>query len=250
MATSTLPTFERFVVILQFRTDVSGPHELACMQRLAAIPFGQIIALNCAHPAVTQSDLAPFFAKATHLIIGGWGEAGYESQGPVRQWVDDTIAKVKPLITSAIDRGVFVLGSCFGHQLLADLYGGQVTADPAYGECGVLPQYLTPAASTDPLIGHFPDEFLAVVGHQGSVISVPDSATVLSASDRCPITACRYAPRVWGFQFHPELNLAELLYRLRLYDTYDTQSLSDEHDVSPCVETFLAKFTQLSSSEK
>lgn len=102
--------------------------------------------------------------------------------------------------------GVPVLGVCFGHQLLAQLLGGQVSMHPAGLELGTVPISIQADVSQDPLWQHMPQCFEAHVVHYQSVRRLPPGACVLAGNSHEPHQAFRWRNNVWGVQFHPEFS--------------------------------------------
>lgn len=104
----------------------------------------------------------------------------------------------------AIEAGQPILGVCYGHQLLAHALGGHVDYHPQGRETGTVLIGKAAEAATDPLFGATPQTFRAHASHQQSVLQLPPGAIVLARSAHDPHHAVRYAPNVWGLQFHPE----------------------------------------------
>ena len=106
--------------------------------------------------------------------------------------------------------GVPVLGVCFGHQLLAEAFGGRVARSPRGREIGTVPCELTPAGRADPLFEGVPGRFEAQATHEDEVAELPPGATVLAANGWSRVQAFAIGPAVRGVQFHPELEPATL----------------------------------------
>lgn len=101
-----------------------------------------------------------------------------------------------------------ILGICYGHQLLAHALGGSVDFHPQGREMGTVEVGLTPAASDDALFDAIPELFPAQVSHMQSVLRLPEECTVLAGNSHDRYQGVRYAPGVWGVQFHPEFSPA------------------------------------------
>jgi GMP synthase (glutamine-hydrolysing) len=92
----------------------------------------------------------------------------------------------------AAERGVPVLGVCFGHQLLAKVLGGEVFKNPKGRETGTVQVDLTDAGQKDALFDGIP--------------RAPPKATILAGNANTDVQAAAFGPRIRGVQFHPELS--------------------------------------------
>ncbi|MDT8878849.1 glutamine amidotransferase [Halomonas saccharevitans] len=113
---------------------------------------------------------------------------------------------LKPWLVEARDRGVAMLGVCYGHQLMAAAFGGESGYHPDGREVGTRQLRLTAAGRADPLLGALPATFPAQLTHSQSVLSAPPGAEVLADNDHDPFQALRHGPRQWSVQFHPEFS--------------------------------------------
>jgi len=119
--------------------------------------------------------------------------------GTTEQW----FSPLAEYVEGAIDAGTPVLGVCFGHQFLADLFGGTVTALPDQ-QVTVSTIERTDAGRAHPLFEGLPHRFDSFVYHHDHVTELPPNATRL-ARNETGIQAFTLADRpVWGIQFHPE----------------------------------------------
>ena len=62
-----------------------------------------------------------------------------------------------------------------------------------------------------------PADFTAYVGHKEAVTQLPEGAVVLASGVTCPVQMFRLGEHQYATQFHPELDQAGLLERLRIY---------------------------------
>lgn len=111
-----------------------------------------------------------------------------------------------PWILRVVANSIPFLGICYGHQLLAKAFGGEVGNHPAGPEIGTVPIFLSGEACNDPLFGGLPASFPAHVTHTQSVLRLPAGARVLAVSDFEPYQAVAFGASAWGIQFHPEFD--------------------------------------------
>jgi GMP synthase (glutamine-hydrolysing) len=107
-------------------------------------------------------------------------------------------------LTSAVEAGLPVLGVCLGSQLLAAALGAKVTTGEA-PEVGIGQVVLGSEGRADPVLGPEGDR-LDVVHWHGDTFAIPDGAVRLASSDRYENQAFRYGDRVYGLQFHLEVD--------------------------------------------
>ena len=137
------------------------------------------------------------------VVLGGEMGAYDDARHP---W----LTHVKRLVVSAVGDGTPVLGVCLGHQLAAVALGGEVRVNPLGQQIGVLGVGWTAAAYDDLLLapaaamGRSRDEVPAVQWNNDVVTRLPDGAVDLAHTDRGELQAARFAPAVWGVQWHPE----------------------------------------------
>lgn len=119
-------------------------------------------------------------------------------------WMETTAAWLREAVSS----GVPVLGVCFGHQMLAYALGGKVGPNPNGPEAGSISVTFNQEARDDPLFGSLPDQAKFNAHHYETVLELPEGAIVLADNGTDQCQAVRYAPKVWGVQFHPEISAA------------------------------------------
>ena len=109
--------------------------------------------------------------------------------GPLKRFLAEAKGKAK------------LIGVCFGHQIMAETFGGRVTkSDKGWG-VGLQEYRLFEHASWMDRA-----ERIAVpVSHQDQVVEQPPSSSILGGSDFCDIGFLAYEDQpAISFQFHPE----------------------------------------------
>ncbi len=133
------------------------------------------------------------------LVLGGDMGAYDDATHP---WLSD----VRALVLAAVGDGTPVLGICLGHQLVAVALGGAVAPNQHGQQIGVLDVGWTESAREDPLVGVLAARPAcpAVQWNNDVVTRLPDGAVVLARTSRDEVQAVRFAPGVYGVQWHPE----------------------------------------------
>lgn len=188
-------------------------HEITCFETAGKIADDHVLSHDLLEKPVTAEELDTVDA----VIIGGSGD--YSVLDPV-----PNLGSLVALVHEARFRGVPILGSSWGAQFLASAFGGVVARDPDQREVGTVNVRLEPAAKTDRLFRDMPLEFPTQTGHQDHIVKLPQDAVRLAGSDCCSVQAFTFpATGIYGFQFHPELALEDIVMRLRYYkDNYVT----------------------------
>ena len=131
------------------------------------------------------------------IVLGGSMGANDDAENP---WLTAT----KALIREGAVRRVPVLGICLGHQLCAVALGGEVVRNPRGQQIGVIPVGWTDEAAADELFGAMAGPVRAVQWNNDIVRRLPEGAVLLAETPAGEVQAARFAPTVWGVQWHPE----------------------------------------------
>ena len=104
---------------------------------------------------------------------------------------------------------------------MAKALGGEVVTDMGRAELGMVEVRLTEAGMQDQVFGPLGSTFLVPMGHQDCVMRLPEQAVLLASSAKVENQAFTFPGKpIYCTQFHPELNRASLIERLRAYPKY------------------------------
>ena len=126
----------------------------------------------------------PRLGDCDGLIVSG-SEKGVYDPAP---WM----APLRALLEAARAERTPVFGFCFGHQIMADTYGGRAEKSDTGMVIGAR-RFESDAGAVD-----------AHVWHQDQVTRVPPGASVTAAADHCLIGALDYDFPAASVQYHPE----------------------------------------------
>ncbi len=136
------------------------------------------------------------------IILSGSRTAATES--------GDWISGLEELIRHALERGIPMLGVCYGHQSIARVLrgndGSMNVRRSATPEIGWTEIRRTPGPrKARDLLDGLPDKFHSFSVHHDEVCTLPSRANLLAQSDRCAIQAFSLEEKpAFGVQFHPE----------------------------------------------
>jgi GMP synthase-like glutamine amidotransferase len=178
------------------------------------------------YPAMLEALLAPHIpdlaCQVVHVLDGqelpdpGSIEAALITGSPAGVYDDfDWISDLKNWILRAGARQVPQVGICFGHQLMAEAFGGRAHKAPQGWGLG---RHTYHVGEGEPWMVGAKQRLHLAVSHQDQVLEAPATARVLAHSDFTPYAALVYdhAPAL-SFQGHPEFcsSFADALIRSR-----------------------------------
>lgn len=217
-------------LLLQIR-DADDPmlgQEVDCFAR----------ALHCEPRQIEVFDLltgAPTVARLQQVdvvLLGGSGDYSVAEGGT---WLPPALEAMQEL--HVLSKPTFA--SCWGFQAMAKALGGDVVTDLEHAEVGTHEVQLTDAGRNDPLFSSLGPTFMAPMGHQDYVTRLPEDAILLASSERVQNQAFKIRGKpIYCTQFHPELNRAALLERIRAYPQYIKRITGDTVEVfaQKCLE--------------
>tara|TARA_Y100000590_G_scaffold133485_1_gene152617 strand:+ start:366 stop:1061 length:696 start_codon:yes stop_codon:yes gene_type:complete len=129
------------------------------------------------------------------------------------EWIDSLLDFIIQLHVN----NRYILGICFGHQVIAKALGGKVEKNVKGWELGSYPVSLTNAGKAHPLFEGFNNNDIVYESHQDTVISLPKDAIELAFTDKSNQSFC-INDNIFGVQFHPEFswNVTRKLMDLRI----------------------------------
>lgn len=142
---------------------------------------------------VTAEELGKH--ELTAVILSGGPNSVYEEGAP----------HVSPEVWKLIEeRGVPVLGICYGMQELAHTFGGKVAPGQKreYGKASVS----RVEGCNSPLFDGLPEEFVMWMSHGDKLHEVPAGFEKVAGTSNADFVAMEnLKTRMWGLQFHPEV---------------------------------------------
>jgi GMP synthase (glutamine-hydrolysing) len=142
------------------------------------------------------------------LVLGGSMGVG-DATDPRYPFLAPEIA----LLERAIARDFPTLGICLGSQLLAAAAGARVypnqPGDAAIREVGWGAVHFTKSASEEPVLSGL-DAAEVMLHWHGDTFDLPRGATLLASTLHCPHQMFRVKTRLFGVQFHPEVDESDI----------------------------------------
>jgi len=185
-----LASMKKRILILDGAIDRSAYHPVEQWAR-----YFDGVAFDAVH--LPSNEPVPALDRYTHVLVTGSEASIVEREA----WYDVEAN----IVRDAVDRGLAVLGSCFGHQMLVRALSG-----PEYVRRAPSPELGWVAIDilgADPLFANLPNPWHAFAVHFDEVVAPPAPWRVLAVNDVCSVQAIRYGDLpVWGIQPHPEID--------------------------------------------
>jgi len=165
---------------------------------------------------VSAGEWPPELESYSHILITGSAASVLDDT----EWMQ---AEVN-LIQKAVNKGKVILGSCFGHQIIArSLFGMDAVRKREKPEIGWPDIQIV---SNDPLLGESGRTVHSFIFHYDEVCMLPEeNATIIARSKQCDILAFKVNDRpVWGIQPHFEMGIVQ---GLRYLDNFKSNLVPD-----------------------
>ncbi|MFP3939013.1 MAG: glutamine-hydrolyzing GMP synthase [Thermoanaerobaculia bacterium] len=154
------------------------------------------------------------------------------SGGPASVWGDE-----KPDCRPGLwELGLPVLGICYGMHLVAARFGGAVS--PGHGEYGVTDLDIDPEV---PLFDGLDPRQRVLMSHGDSVREMPEGFRVAARSEDAVAAVADPERRLYGVQFHPEVDLTEHGRQMLANFLHGVCGLEGNYVLEDRIETAVAK---------
>ncbi len=195
--------------------DYGSQYSMLIVRRIReAGVYSELIAWDASPETFAHLDVKGF-------VLSGGPASVYDSDAP-------------SLPSYLIDSDLPVLGICYGMQLLANQFGGQVSSadEREYGSA-----IISQSGPQHPLFDGLPSSFEVWASHGDNVLKLPDGFRILAESENAPIVAFTDETNRFGIQFHPEVvhttGGTQLLHNflfeiVKCRGTWDPESFIDE----------------------
>ncbi len=195
--------------------DYGSQYSMLIVRRIReAGVYSELIAWDASPETFAHLDVKGF-------VLSGGPASVYDSAAP-------------SLPSYLIDSDLPVLGICYGMQLLADQFGGEVSSadEREYGSA-----IISQSGPQHPLFDGLPRSFEVWASHGDNVLKLPDGFRILAESENAPIVAFTDDTNRFGIQFHPEVvhttGGTQLLHNflfeiVKCRGTWDPESFIDE----------------------
>ena len=150
------------------------------------------------------------------FIITGSRHSTYEAQ----PWIE----QLTQFIQHCHAYDTKVIGSCFGHQIIAHALGGTVNKAAQGWGIGIHPVNIK--QTLDWMHPH-QHQLHLIFSHQDQVIALPKGATIIAESHYCAVQMYTIGQQFLGIQAHPEMSLSHIRALLaQNRERYDADALS------------------------
>lgn len=149
--------------------------------------------------SVVQGDRLPNPNNFDGYIITGSKYGVYDNEPWIRN--------LKDFIVAADISGVKQVGICFGHQIMAEAFGGKVEKSSKGWGCGYMDYDVAAGGDwmegTSVTVG---GKIKTPAMHQDQVVIPPPGSELTISSDFCRYAGFKLSDNAYTYQFHPEFD--------------------------------------------
>jgi len=199
-------------LILQVRPNKAGDYEYKAFCEYGGLKEEDTKRVELTQESIAGIQLEDFSA----VIVGGGAPCVSDKEKDETQTRFES--ELDALLNEVVQKDFPYFGACYGLGTLVQFCGGRVSKDPNFAEdVAALDITITDEGKNDPLLKGLPTPFRAFAGHKESCIALPEGAVLLASSAKCPNHMIRLGKNVYATQFHPELDVENMLVRIDVY---------------------------------
>ena len=213
------------ILLIQFRSDISILPEQRCILKSIKKNKDDLRIINAFDQSIDFSMPEKILKGINRVILGGSGEFCFSHNDNEEKdkhfW--QMIERIAPLVKYLLEKDTPTIGICFGHQLLAYNLGVKIINDKKQQETGSFVICLNKAGQSNLLFKGLPQKFIAQLGHKDRLEKLPKNTILLANSKKCSVESFQYKNNIYGVQFHPELTVKDIIFKLKLYPDYSSK---------------------------
>lgn len=237
------------ILILQLRVlDGPADGEYEAFLNYGGLKPVEVVRIRMEKQSIANIDPLDYSA----IIVGGGPSNVSDDEGIKPDYQKRFERELRDLYPVIFENDIPFLGSCYGFGSIANFAGAEISKKQYAEEVGCARIRLSSEHHRDPLLKGLPPVFDAFTGHKEACQQLPEGATLLAGSDRCPIQMIRFQKNIYAVQFHCELDAEGLAERIRYYKHhgyFDPQAAdalieANQHIVAHTPQVILKRFVE------
>jgi GMP synthase (glutamine-hydrolysing) len=200
-------------LLIQSREDIASDDEHKSFAKFSGLEPDQLIRCRIENGDMPDINLDDY----SGIIMGGgpWNVSDQE-KSPAQAKAEEYLFE---LFDEIVARDFPFIGVCYGVSLLTKYLGGSISREFSEPVSGVTVT-LTEEGQRDPITEDLNTNFTCIVGHKEAADALPNGATLLATTPACPTQMFRVKKNIYATYFHPELDSAALILRLKAYQNH------------------------------
>lgn len=208
---------EKKILVLQFRPeDKASDNEFEeVILKIGNLNENQVHRVRLENGDMPDINLDNYAG----VISCGWP---YDSSKPIKDQTDNQIKSEKvytKLLKEIIEKDKLFFWICY-IGVLNKVCWWVVWKEKYSEDPWIVDIKLTEEWRKDKISNGIPDTFRAIVAHKEACQKVAENTIVLAKSDTCPFELLRTKNNIYAAQFHPDLDVEGLKFRLNIYKNY------------------------------